>query len=391
MENIKDYSSENISGALQHYRDVSSMDIFKNKRLSCQFLRNYINLSLFSDIEPDDIEDVTDHYKIYLGVKIEGDTIKKVRVYKNGQSQDIYVISIIEHKSYVDYDVSMQILHYMSAIWYEYAKEQDKIQAGVSKRKRFRYPLIIPVVYYEGKNPWTADTHLKARIEYSELLADYIPDYKYIVVPVHGYSNEELIQRGDEIAAIMMINKVQTAEDLTLFRENAMELVGIIFENAPEDVQKLMMDMFWTLLMRINVPVDEAVEILHSMEENDMGKLFANMDPIDIQKERAKTEAQRKLTEIERMKTEEQKRLTELERTRTEEQRKLTELERRRAEEERQRAEEERQRAEEEKQRAEEQSLRAQKAEKELAEARQLIEELTKKASSISDRVANKK
>ena len=233
------------------------------------------------------------------------------------------------------------------------------------------------------------------------------------------YSNEELIQRGDEIAAIMMINKVQTAEDLTLFRENAMELVGIIFENAPEDVQKLMMDMFWTLLMRINVPVDEAVEILHSMEENDMGKLFANMDPIDIQKERAKTEAQRKLTEIERMKTEEQKRLTELERIRTEEQRKLTELERRRAEEERQRAEEERQRAEEEKQRAEEekqraeeekqraevekqraevekqraeeQSLRAQKAEKELAEARQLIEELTKKASSISDRVANKK
>lgn len=258
-------------------------------------------------------------------------------------------------------------------------------------KKRFRYPLIIPVVYYEGKNPWTADTHLKARIEYSDLIADYIPDYKYIVVPVHGYSNEELIQRGDEIAAIMMINKVQTAEDLTLFRENAMELVGIIFENAPEDVQKLMMDMFWTLLMRINVPVDEAVEILHSMEENDMGKLFANMDPIDIQKERAKTEAQRKLTEIERMKTEEQKRLTELERIRTEEQRKLTELERRRAEEERQRAEEEKQRAEEEKQRAEEQSLRAQKAEKELAEARQLIEELTKKASSISDRVANKK
>jgi len=342
MENIKNYSSENISGALQHYRDVSSMDIFKNKRLSCQFLRNYTNISLFSDIEPDDIEDVTDHYKIYLGVKIEGDTIKKVRVYKNGQSQDIYVISIIEHKSYVDYDVSMQILHYMSAIWYEYAKEQDKIQADKSKRKRFRYPLIVPVVYYEGKNPWTADTHLKDRIEFSELIPDYIPDYRYIVVPVHEYSNEELIQRGDEIAAIMMINKVQTAEDLTLFRENAMELVGIIFERAPEDVRKLMMDMFWTLLMRINVPVDEAEEILHSMEENDMGKLFANMDPIDIQKERAKTEEQRKLTELERRK-------------------------------------------------AEEQSLRAQKAEKELAEARQLIEELTKKASSISDRVANKK
>ena len=68
-----------------------------------------------------------------------------------------YVISLIEHKSDIDYDVAMQLLRYMTVIWKDYKDMQNKKVAESSKRKNFRYPLIVPIVYYEGTRKWTAE------------------------------------------------------------------------------------------------------------------------------------------------------------------------------------------------------------------------------------------
>ncbi|MCM1539118.1 MAG: Rpn family recombination-promoting nuclease/putative transposase [bacterium] len=39
---------------------------------------------------------------------------------------ELYAVALIEHKSYVDYDVAMQLLRYMICIWYDWAKKQEK-------------------------------------------------------------------------------------------------------------------------------------------------------------------------------------------------------------------------------------------------------------------------
>lgn len=141
-----------------HARDVNSREIFKNDRLTSQFLRNYTNISLFANVEPEDIEDVSQKYRAFLGGEYESDTIKKVYIRKTDGTLDreVYVISLIEHKSDIDYDVAMQLLRYMTVIWQEYKKNREKEQEGCSRRKNFRYPLIIPIVYYEGTRRWTA-------------------------------------------------------------------------------------------------------------------------------------------------------------------------------------------------------------------------------------------
>ena len=61
-----------------HVRDVNSREIFKNNRLTSQFLRNYTNIPLLSNVMPEDIEDVSQKYQAFLGVEFEADTIKKV-------------------------------------------------------------------------------------------------------------------------------------------------------------------------------------------------------------------------------------------------------------------------------------------------------------------------
>ena len=331
-----------------HVRDVNSREIFKNDLLTSQFLRNYTNIPLLSNVMPEDIEDVSQKYQAFLGVEYEADTIKKVYIRSTDGTieKEVYVLSLIEHKSDIDYDVAMQLLRYMCVIWQEYKATQNKIQEGSSRRKNFRYPLIIPIVYYEGKRKWTADLNLKDRIEFSEEMEKYIPDFTYQVVSVRQYTNEELSEKHDEMSLVMLINKIQTEEDLSEFRKVSEEMVDSTYGNAPDEIKEIYKKILWSLLMKLKVPNEEASNIIGEIGGHGMGYLFENMDEIDIG-------ALKRKVALTRQRAEEEKQ---------------------RAEEEKQRAEEEKQRAEEEKQRADEEKQRADALEEELQRLRKLLE-----------------
>jgi len=69
------------------------------------------------------------------------------------------------------------------------------------------YPPILPIVYYEDRDEWTAPMDFKSRVNRSDVFGEYIPDFKYYLVPIQKYSNDELLSKEDEISLIMMINK----------------------------------------------------------------------------------------------------------------------------------------------------------------------------------------
>ena len=278
-----------------HAKDVNSREIFRNDKLTSQFLRNYTNIPIFANVQPEDIEDVSRKYRAFLGVEYESDTIKKVYIRREDGTleREVYVISLIEHKSDIDYDVAMQLLRYMTAIWQEYKKNRDKENKDASKRKNFRYPLIIPIVYYEGSKKWTADLHLKDRIDFAEEMEKYIPDFVYQVVSVNQYTNEELSKKCDEMALVMLINKIQTPEDYEDFRNVSEELIDSIYGNAPEEIKEIYKNVLWSLLMKMNVPSEEARELMGEIGGRGMGYLFENMEKMDIQAERRNTQREK--------------------------------------------------------------------------------------------------
>ena len=278
-----------------HTRDVNSREIFKNDELASQFLRNYTNIPLFANVKPEDIKDVSNKYRTFLGVEYEADTIKRVYIRDaNGTlEKEVYVISLIEHKSDIDYDVAMQLLRYMTAIWQDYKETENKKVKGSSKRKSFRYPLIVPIIYYEGSKKWTADFHLKDRIDLAEQMEKYIPDFSYEVVSVNQYTNEELSMKHDEMSLVMLINKIQTPEDCANFRKISEDLVNSIYGNAPEAIKEIYKKILWSLLMKMNVPVEEAKEMMGEIGGRGMGYLFENMEKMDIQAERRNTQREK--------------------------------------------------------------------------------------------------
>ena len=264
--------------------DIQSKTIFRNPVLCSQFLRNYVNHPMMKNIRPEDIEDYTDRFTSYFGVEFEADTVKKIHIRnENGEKSEIFLISLIEHKTEVDYNVIIQLLKYMTCIWAEYEKQFGTDYKDQVKTKEFRYPPILPVVYHEGSDTWTAPMHLKERIFMHELFEEYIPDFTYCLVDNHKYSNKELLERRDEMSLIMLLNKIQTKADLSEFVHIPADEINRIVKESPEAIIDIIVMVMHALCTKLNLSKQDTEECVKKVRTRNMGYLWANMEKIDVQ------------------------------------------------------------------------------------------------------------
>ena len=130
MEQKKTVSQRNqLSNSKPH--DSSSKLIFGNAELCSQFLRNYMDIPLLKNVRAEDIEDVTERYIPMFTEERNSDTVKRVKISENST---FYFVSLIEHKTKVDYNVSMQLLRYMVYIWEDYEREREGKRGSVIRR-----------------------------------------------------------------------------------------------------------------------------------------------------------------------------------------------------------------------------------------------------------------
>lgn len=269
-------------------RDVNNRNILKDPLLCSQFLRDYVDKELFKELQPEDIEDESEKYQAYLGISFETDTVKRIRMRSPQQDAPLYLISLIDHKSRVDYNVSIQLLRYMVCIWNEYGREMEVEHTDI-RNKSFRYPPVLPIVYYEGKEPWTADMNLRDRILMNDFFEAYIPDFTYKVVRCHDYTNGELLEKEDEMSLLMLLGKAQTPEDMHQLAHTDPERVKRIVDKTPERILELFASTVWNLCMKMNVPQNEAAQYVRKVRKREMGYWFENMEKMDIQLERRNT------------------------------------------------------------------------------------------------------
>ncbi len=298
--NMSTNDSVRVNGT--HFtKDINGKVVFQDPVMCSQFLKDYSGMDIFKNIKPEDIVDETKKYQAYLGITFESDTVNRIML-KEITDVPVFVVSLIEHKSDVDYNVAMQLLRYMVCIWTEYGKERLSRGEGNPSNKNFKYPPIIPIVYYEGKARWTAGLNLKDRISMSEVFVEYIPDFSYKIICNYNYTNDELLAKEDEISLFMILNKVQTAEDMSEFLRLDDRKLNEILRKSPEQTLKIIADAMWSLCMKLNVPQDEAVDYVGKVWNRDMGYLFENIEKMDIQEERRKTKEAR--AELEKTKAE---------------------------------------------------------------------------------------
>lgn len=275
-------------------RDSSSKIIFEDPVLCAQFLKGYIDIPILKNVQPEDIEDVSERYVHMFMEERNSDVVKKIYVTTENNQNSVYLISLIEHKSQVDYNVIMQILRYMVFIWEDYEKEMERQYPGISQTKDFRYPPILPIVYYEGSGEWSAATRLIDRILLNDIFQEYIPDFRCHMVQLRNYSNVELMEKRDELSIIFLISKLQDVADFAGIGEGVTEeYLKEIIKDSPEYLLNIIAKVVEALLLKVNVTAEEAENFAGQIKEKRMGMLFENLTGYDVQatrrEEREKT------------------------------------------------------------------------------------------------------
>ena len=151
--------------------------IFKIKKNFLDFIKKYVAMDWMTELAVEDIElvdkeFVTDQFETY-----ESDFVYKIHV----RNSEIYMFFLQELQSSNDFSMPFRLLVYMTAIWLDYFKNTDKKERT---RKGFCFPVIFPLVLYNGKNSWTAKKSFKEMVKGGELLEEYVLDFKYKVISV---------------------------------------------------------------------------------------------------------------------------------------------------------------------------------------------------------------
>lgn len=264
------------------YRDSSGKAIFEDPILCAQFLRDYVDVGvpMLKDVQPEDIEDVTERFIHMFTEERESDVVKRVHLENNS----FYLISLIEHKSDIDYNTIMQVFRYIAFIWEDYEKETEKKKPGVSKTKGFCYPPVLPVIFYDGPDNWTAATSLHERVMLSDVFGRYIPDYHCILIQLKDYSNAELMEKKDELSLLLMMDKLKNAVDYEMLGGDLTEdYLKDATKDSPEYLLKLMSQIIRVFLSKLNVPQKEADAFTDRIKERKMGELFKHFEGWDVQ------------------------------------------------------------------------------------------------------------
>ena len=100
---------------------------------------------------------------------------------KNTEDKQTKIALLFEHKSYTVSYPRLQLADYMFSIYRHNVNNKEPLT------------LVIPIIFYHGETPWKYRT-FTSYFEYSDIsFNQYIPDFKYHVIDLTQYSDENIL------------------------------------------------------------------------------------------------------------------------------------------------------------------------------------------------------
>ena len=276
---------------IQKAKDSSVKLVLSDHELFVEFLRDFTKIDVLSDVEPGDIEDISERFVPLFNEQKDSDVVKRVNL---GRDKAFFVITIVEHESEVNFRASFKMLQYIALVLNEYERETNKENKNISYTKDFKYPPVLPIVFYDGEGKWTAETNFVNRTEMSGVFEKYIPKFEYELVSLAKYSVKDLAKFGDTLSLIMIIDKIRTPDGIKLLGSLPADYLERLSLNIPERLKKLVADVITVLLAKINVPGEEIEDIVDKIEKRGLKEMFA-IENYDVQETRRTARSEGKI------------------------------------------------------------------------------------------------
>jgi predicted transposase/invertase (TIGR01784 family) len=271
---IQEKFMEKEKSNLQHdkfYRDVFSIKENLEDLLKDALPRKYFDMIDFKSLNLSKESFIGEKLKQYWS-----DMVVDVKM----NNEDARISLLIEHKANHDKYSLLQMLRYLTGIWYE------------EKRNNANYLTpVIPILIYHGTPSWKKDNNMSMCFEnsLSEDLKDFIPMYKYILFDLNNVDDKKLIGNIQYIVAIKimkhihknLLNSFKEAlkilsdylgdknldDNLKLFLDSVIDYINNSEEIEPENIDELMDVVSNSELKEVIMTLEKKYEIKYKKEK----------------------------------------------------------------------------------------------------------------------------
>ena len=125
--------------------------------------------------------------------------------------REVFIFILQELQSYVDYTMVFRILIYIVNTLVKYFMDTGKKER---ERAGFRLPAIVPIVFYNGQDRWTAVKRMKDYQEGGVIFGDYILNLEYYLVNLAEIEEEYILLSNTVLDNIMYCDKYRKKQEL---------------------------------------------------------------------------------------------------------------------------------------------------------------------------------
>jgi len=261
--------------------DQGFKNVLGNRDLFALFLKDFVHIGILDNVRPEDIEDMTERY-IAMGFgQRDSDTVKRINI--EGQ-EPVFVVGLIEHQQEVDFRMAFRILQYMVLIWNDFEKEQDAINKGAAKRKGFKYPPVLPIVYYTGEDTWTSQTNYFDKVYLNCVFEPYIPKFEYLLLEADDYTKDDLLKNKNILALFLLIDKLRSADDISMLEDIPDEFFKEVQSKTPRHLIDLIGEVIEVFLAKLEVPRDQRRNFREIALEGSLAEMFDQFESYSVRK-----------------------------------------------------------------------------------------------------------
>ena len=257
--------------------------IFSDSDLFLLFLKDFIDIDWINGIKPDNLQLLPSKYINLRSGNRESDVVYRI----NMEDKEFYIFILLEHQGRVNQLMPFRLLEYMSRIWKNDIKDHKK----ESGSKDFKLNPILPVVFYDGHERWTAPTQFQKKVRNYEILEKNTPKFEYKLIDLSRITFGRLLELENIMGFLLAIDKVKKPEEFREFQEMKKEAWEKIKETLKDqEILEIVGECMESFLKRINVPENEMEIMMEMIEGRRVNEMFTFIENYDVQKERKKYE-----------------------------------------------------------------------------------------------------
>lgn len=204
--------------------DIGYKWLLSSREIFLHLIKSFIDQPWVNEINEDEIKRTDKSFITKDFMEKEADLVYEVNLH--GQTVVFYILLELQRK--VDFSMPYRLLNYMSGIWQNYLSLLPK-EDGL-EQKDFRLPAIVPIILYNGTQPWTAARSFRQMLAGEKMFSNHLLDFEYILLDVNRYDDADLLSLSNTIGAVFLLDKNRNPDEF----KNILHALFAALQNSTE-------------------------------------------------------------------------------------------------------------------------------------------------------------